>query len=113
MADDLPANINPLKFLAANVLRNHTFIAVIRISGLGENHLGLYNIRHIRQLLPPYAGVFLLYNLDGKRNVISGEFDVQTTITQFKGAEPLSDSVAAELVSDRGVIVRTISGTCQ
>lgn len=113
MADDLPANVNPLKFLAANVLRNHTFIAVIRISGLGENHLGLYNIRHIRQLLPPYAGVFLLYNLDGKRDVISGEFDVKTAVTQFKGAEPLSDSVAAELVSDRGVIVRTISGTCQ
>jgi hypothetical protein len=113
VGDDLPATINPLRFLAANVLRNHAFVAIIKVSGLGENHLGLYNIRHIRQLLPPYAGVFLLYNLDGKKAVISGEYDVQATVTQFKGAEPLSDSVAANLVSDRGVIVRTISGTCQ
>jgi hypothetical protein len=113
VADDLPATINPLKFLVANVLRHHTFIAIIRVSGLGENHLGLYNIRHIRQLLPPYAGVFILYNLDGKSDVISGEFDVQAIVTQFKGAQPLSESVAANLVTDRGVIVRTISGTCQ
>jgi len=112
-AADLPATINPLKFLVANVLRNHAFAAIIKVAGLGENHLGLYNIRHIRQLLPPYAGMFLLYNLAGKKAVISGEFDVQEIVTQFKGAAPLSSAVTANLVSDRGVIVRTISGTCQ
>lgn len=112
-AEDLPATINPLKFLTANVLRNHAFIVIIKVSGLGENHLGLYNIRHIRQLLPPYAGVFLLYNLDGQKDAISGEFDVQATTTLFKGAQPLTSNVTPQLVSDRGVIVRLVSGTCQ
>jgi len=112
-ADDLPNTINPLKFLVENVLRYHTFAVIIRVAGLGENNLGLYNIRHVRQLLPPYAGVFLLYNLESRKAVISGKFDVQDRVAKFKGAQPLFDNVAANLVSDRGAIIRTISGTCQ
>jgi hypothetical protein len=111
--DDLPATINPLKFLVENVLRNNSGIVFVRASELGKNHLGLYNIRHIRQLLPPYAALFFIYQLSGKKDAISGLFDVNENIGKFKGLAPQQDIVPAALVHDRGVTVRTLSGTCQ
>jgi hypothetical protein len=109
----LPATINPLKFLIANVLRNNAAIVKVRISELGKNHLGLYNIRHVRQLLPPYSALFFFYELDGQKDRISGIFDVNEAIKRFKGVEPLQTAVAPILVKDKGVLVRTVSGTCQ
>jgi hypothetical protein len=111
--DDLPTTINPLKLLAENVLRNNTAIVTIRVAELGKNHLGLYNIRHIRQLLPPYAALFFVYQLTGKNDRLSGTNDITEDTTKFKGAEPLFDAVPVALVRDRGVMVRTLSGTCQ
>lgn len=112
-AGDLPATINPLKLLAENVLRNNAAIVVIRVTALGKNHLGLYNIRHIRQLLPPYAALFFVYQLAGKKDVIDGVTDITENTRKFKGADPLSDAVPVAYVQDRGVTVRTLSGTCQ
>ena len=111
--DDLPTTINPLEFLVKNVLRNNAVIAAVNVSTLGKNHLGLYNIRHVRQLLPPGSGLFLIYTLSSKNDRIDGTKTLVETIDQFKAAEPLADVVAASRVKDGGVIVRTVSGTCQ
>ena len=113
LAEDLPATINPLQFLVKNVLRNHVIIVTVKISGLGENHLNLYNIRHVRQLLPPYAGMFIVYTLDGLHDVINGENTLAEDILLFKGIEPAVDRVPVLLVRDKGVIIRSISGTCE
>jgi hypothetical protein len=110
---DLPATINPLQFIVKNVLRNNAVIAAVRVSTLGKNHLGLYNIRHIRQLLPPGSGLFLIYTLASRNNQIDGTTALTETLTKFKCAEPLADVVAATRVKDGGVIVRSVSGTCQ
>jgi hypothetical protein len=112
-ADDLPATINPLQFLVKNVFRNNAVIARVQVSRLGKNHLGLYNIRHVRQLLPPGSALFLIYALNSKTQQINPVDSLFETIDLFKAAEPLSDSVPNSLVHDRGVMVRTISGTCQ
>jgi hypothetical protein len=112
-AADLPKTINPLQFLVKNVLRNHAIIVTVKIAGLGADHLNLYNIRHVRQLLPPYAGMFIVYNLDGLRNGIDGEISVTEDLEKFKGAEPLAEGVPIEYVRDKGVIVRSLSGTCE
>lgn len=112
-AADLPATINPLKFIVENVLRNNAFIVTARVSALGKNHLGLYNIRHIRQLLPPYMALLISYTLDGQIDAISPEEAIREVLQPFQGAEPLDDQVAEILVQDRGVTVKTISGTCQ
>jgi hypothetical protein len=112
-ATDLPTTINPLKFLVQNVLRNNAFVVTVRVSGLGKNHLGLYNIRHVRQLLPPYSAMFLIYNVDGKKDAIDGNLAVAEDITRFKGMAPKRDNVAANLVRDAGIIVRKMSGICQ
>lgn len=112
-ADDLPPTINPLQFLVKNVLRNHAIVVIVKISGLGNDHLNLYNIRHIRQLLPPYAGMFIVYNLNGLKDAIDGEETLTEDLDVFKGANPLSGSVPAQYVHDKGVIIRSLSGTCE
>jgi hypothetical protein len=112
-AEDLPATINPLQFLVKNVLRNHVIIVTVKIAGLGENHLNLYNIRHIRQLLPPYAGMFIVYTLDGIREVIAGESALVEDLSLFKGINPVVERIPVQLVRDKGVIIRSISGTCE
>jgi hypothetical protein len=112
-ASDLPTTINPLEFLVKNVFRNNAIIAKVQVSRLGKNHLGLYNIRHVRQLLPPGSALFLVYALSSKKHQITANNSLFETIDFFKAAEPLTDSVANSLVTDRGVIVRTVSGTCQ
>jgi hypothetical protein len=111
--DDLPATINPLKFLVENVLRNNTAIVTVKVSELGKNQLGLYNIRHIRQLLPPSSALFFVYQLNSKKDAIKGILDVKEDISQFMGMAPLKDTVPAALVHDRGIVVRKLSGTCQ
>lgn len=110
---DLPATINPLQFLIKNVLRNHAFIVTVKLAGLGENKLPLYNIRHVRQLIPPHAGMFIVYNLNGLRDGINGDKMLLEDMSVFKGAAPLADSVSGNRVVDKGVIVRTVSGTCE
>jgi hypothetical protein len=112
-AEDLPTTINPLQFLVKNVLRNHVIIVTVKISGLGENHLNLYNIRHVRQLLPPYAGMFIVYTLDGLRDGINGENTLTEELSLFKGINPVAEKIPVKLVRDKGVIIRSISGTCE
>ena len=112
-ADDLPATINPLQFLVKNILRNHTTIVTVKLAGLGRNKLDLYNIRHVRQLIPPYAGLFFVYNLNGLRDAVPGDDLTMEDMTVFRGMSPVSDTIPVINVRDKGVIVRTVSGTCE
>jgi hypothetical protein len=111
--DDLPATINPLQFLVKNVLRNNAVIARARISQLGKNQLGLYNIRHIRQLLPPGSALFLICILTGKKQQIPAEDAIFEAIQTFQAINPITSTVTTAFVEDRGVAARIISGTCQ
>lgn len=112
-ASDLPAKINPLQFLVKNVFRNNVFTVLIRVSDLGQNRLGLYNIRHIRQVLPPNVAAFFVYELGAIYDPKNGDKDVRETLTKFKGMEPAQDAVPEVYVKDRGVFIGKISGTCQ
>jgi len=112
-AADLPDTINPLVFIAENVLRNNVVIVTINISALGPNHLGLHNIRHIRQLLPPYMALIVAYTLDAQIDAITPEDSIRESLLPFKAAEPIIDILDDSVVIDRGAVVRSISGTCQ
>lgn len=111
-AAHLPTTINPLVFLVKNVFRNNVFAVIIRVSELGKNSLGLYNIRHIRRILPPNVVAFFVYALDGIKDTKDGNTDLVETISSFTAMEPLVDDGLNLLVVDKGVTVRTISGTC-
>lgn len=111
--NDLPKKINPLGFLVKNVFRNNVFVVLIRVSSLGRDRLGLYNIRHLRQVLPPNVAAFFVYELDTITDRKNGADDISDDIYKFTGMEPLQDAVPEVYINDRGVTVSTISGTCQ
>jgi len=111
-ADTLPSKINPLRFLIENVLRNNVFVVKIVVSTLGQNAVGLYNIRHLRKLIPPQTAMIVVFELNGGTEKIGPEY-VKETVETFVGMEPAVDTVPETLVKDLGVTARIISGTCQ
>lgn len=113
IAKNLPQEINPLRFLVENVLRNNVFVVRINVSALGQNRLGLYNIRHLRQVIPPQAAMIVVFELTAKSDTINAEEYVPDALTSFKGIEPQLDVVNETHVKDLGVLINRISGTCQ
>lgn len=112
-AVNLPKTINPLKFIVENVLRNNVFLVQINVGSLGRNRLGLYNIRHLRQLLPPQSAMIVIFSMQARQNAIGAGQNLREAVTTFTGAEPLNDAVYDSMVRDASVTVRRISGTCQ
>lgn len=112
-AAQLPKTINPLRFLVENVLRNNVFVVRISVSALGLNPLGLYNIRHLRQLLPPQTAMIVIFELAADKDNINPENAVFEAVTRFTGMNPQKDDVPVSLVSDLGATARLVSGTCQ
>jgi len=110
--ENLPKTINPLKFLVENVLRNNAFCVSIIVPALGQNHLGLYNIRHIKRLLPPQTLMFLVYKLRPAANKIT-ENNLNEVLRKFSATAPILSTVAENNINERGLTVKTISGTCQ
>ena len=112
-AGQLPKTVNPLRFLVENVLRNHVFVVRISVGALGLNPLGLYNIRHLRQLLPPQTAMIVVFELAADKDKITPETAIFEAVTRFKGMAPQTDDVPVSLVSDLGATARLVSGTCQ
>jgi len=110
--EQLPASINPLRFLVENVLRNNVFVVRITVSALGQNHLGLYNIRHLRQLLPPQTAMIVIFELGAKPDKVAAATDVSEAVNYFVGMEPAVDNMPNENVLDLGATLSLISGTC-
>jgi hypothetical protein len=111
--EHLPATINPLRFLIENVLRNNVFVVRITVSALGQKQLGLYNIRHLRQLLPPQTGMLVIFELAAKTDNVSADQAVNEFVTTFTGAEPVDEEIPNDNVQDLGATLFLISGTCQ
>lgn len=109
----LPKTINPLRFLVENVLRNNVFVVRISVSALGLDHLGLYNIRHLRQLLPPQTAMIVIFELAADKDNINPENAVFEAVTRFTGMDPKKDNVPVSLVSDLGATARLVSGNCR
>ena len=112
-AENLPSTINPLQFLVENVLRNNVFVVRILVSALGQNSIGLYNIRHLRQLLPPQTGMIVVFELSAGADAVNAENSITEVITRFTGLQPQKDTVPGSLVRDSGATARLVSGTCQ
>ena len=112
-AANLPKTINPMRFLIENVLRNNVFVVRIAVSALGSNRLGLYNIRHLRQVLPPHTAMIVLFELTTKPDKITAEDYIAEAQTNFIGIEPQLDTIDDTFVVDRGATLKQLSGTCQ
>lgn len=111
-AATLPKTINPLRFLVENVLRNNVFVVRIIVSALGQNAIGLYNIRHLRALIPPQTAMIVVFELAADVDKIYPD-SIAENVEFFTGMEPVNDSVPHTLVRDLGATAHVISGTCQ
>lgn len=110
-AANLPATINPLKFLVENVLRNNAYVVKIKVAGMGPDALGLYNVRHLRRIIPPHTAMILLYEFVVEPDTLTVDL-VSETSAYFAGVD-VTDTIPENLVQERKVSVRMISGTCQ
>lgn len=111
-AADLPKFINPLQFLIENTLRNNVFVVRITVSALGQKQLGLYNVRRLRQLLPPQTAMIVVFELKLPKDEIPAAVRVTDYVEQFVGMEPVTDVVPEERVADLGATIFAVSGTC-
>lgn len=112
-ADNLPGHINPLRFIVENVLRNNVFVVRINVAALGQNRLGLYNVRHLRQVLPPQTAMIVVFELTLKSDTLAAEDYVGEATDFFVGIEPQIDTVDENYVKDLGAVLTRLSGTCQ
>ncbi len=123
-AAHLPSTINPLQFLVENVLRNNIFVVRIVVSALGQNQIGLYNIRQLRQLLPPQTAMIVVFEMGAQADAVAGDNAVRSTdLFTFVGMEPQIDTIipctndiedfSVPCVRDFGATARLVSGTCQ
>lgn len=61
----LPATVNPLQFLLANVLRNNAYAVAVRPSTFGPNALNVPRQAVMRKLVPPHTLGAVVVELDG------------------------------------------------
>lgn len=74
-AANLPGTLNPLRFLATNVLRGRAIVAVIEAAGLGRDAAGLGSLPLLRRVVPPGAVLLVLLKLPrlGDAATMTGE----------------------------------------
>lgn len=111
--EHLPDVINPMRFLIENVLRNNVFVVRIVVAATGPDALKVYNIRHLRRLLPPQTAMLVVFELSGATEQIKGDIMIHEWQSTFVGVEPQSDEINESYLDDSTVTVSILSGTCQ
>lgn len=69
----LPTSINPLEFLAQNVLRHHAFVVKVKLTQFGDAALGIKHARHLRRIIPPHTHMILVVELAVDNETITME----------------------------------------
>lgn len=115
----LPATVNPLGFLTANVLRNNAYAVIVRPHAFGPNALDVNRRDVQRKLVPPHTLGLVITELAGLRDAVimdgagsSDEPGYRETVTltpMLRAPDTLS---GVGDVSER-VRLRQITGKCQ
>lgn len=102
----LPATVNPLEFLIANVLRANAFLCRVKTSSFGPDAVGLTRASHgLRTILPPQTLCVTLATLAGGEEAVILDGDDDESWASFSGGEPVNDDYDAPTfatVSSRG-----------
>jgi hypothetical protein len=109
----IAATINPLEFLAENVLRNNTLVIILRSESFGENALGLAPARLLRRLTPPHVAILFILELPSMRDSVNIDNIDDTSIGLFDGMPVLSDTFNALNVDESCFTGKNVSFTCQ
>jgi len=105
-AAHLPLTINPLEFLAKNILRNNAFIVRMQISA-GKDRLELHNIRLLRKVLPAHTAMILILDMPRQRDIVTDDI-LSETITTFTGMTPISDTITTAMMDASRVSLRVV-----
>ncbi len=97
----LPATVNPLGFLCANVLRANAFLCRVKTTSFGPDAVGLTRAsQDLRTILPPQTLCITLAELAGDEApvILDGPGDTddpgyEESFSSFSGGEPISDVV--------------------
>ena len=86
-AASLPATVNPVHFLATNILRFNTSVVVVRMNQLGP-FADLQRLRTLRSVVPPWLGLLTILLTETSQDpvTISG-LDGETTADYFAASE--------------------------
>lgn len=99
----LPATVNPLGFLVANVLRANAFLCRVKTTSFGPDALGLTRASQaLRTILPPHTLCITLAELAGDEDavILDGPGDpddpgCEESFSSFSAGEPVDDVVDA------------------
>jgi len=116
---NLPATINPLRFLIENVLRNNAFVVKLRPKQFGPNALPLWTINQLRRIIPPHIGYIVVVQLDVDEDNITMDGPGDETkpgyteeLVPYLASEVVSEDIdPADFVSEE-VLMRYIDGIC-
>jgi hypothetical protein len=81
-ADHLPATVNPLEFLAANVFRYHLTVVVVKTSALGERTFGPNAASLLRDVFPPESAILVVFETT---TTLASRGGATATVTPFSG----------------------------
>lgn len=118
-AANLPATINPLEFLIANVLRNNYFVVQLRPQFFGEDAVGIENVRHLRRLMPPHTTFLITVELAVDEDVITMDGTEDETMPRIEedlfsylaGVLP-EDLIDPDVFIEERPLLRYIEGIC-
>jgi len=109
-AYDLPATINPMRFLLDNFFGNNLIGIKIKQTQVASDALGLAWLRTLREILPPHTTCIIFVNA-----VVSQDTYDTSTVSDV-GAELLSFTSPSETISiasvDLGPIIYVEEGEC-
>lgn len=111
-ADNLPATINPLTFLAANYLRHNALLVRIKAGGFGPNALGLDQLRHLRRIIPPHEAILIMIEMPVVTDSATLDL-IAEDLLSYTAAEPLDENVnPVTYVGDGPSTASVVLGTC-
>lgn len=119
LAESLPSEINPLEFLADNVLRNRVVVVQLKAATFGPDALPLTFLNALRAVIPPQYGVMVVLELAFTGDEIT--MDSPGTLDQPGGEDgPLvgydlgivEDTLSPEALISESPRLRHLDGGC-
>jgi hypothetical protein len=114
----VPTKINPLKFLAENVLRSNAFLVLLKPAQFGANALPLKTLRFLRRLIPPHTAMIILAQLEAADEPIIMEGPggpeapgYEEDASPYIGGEPFLETLSTAGVSETTEL-RYVDGVC-
>jgi len=109
----IATTINPLQFLAENVLRNNTLVILLRAESFGDNALGLAPARLLRRITPPHVAILFILELPSMSDSVNIDNIDDTSISTFDGMPVLSDTFDDDNADESSFAAKNVSFTCQ